>query len=266
MTENLSVLDIVTSPDFVKVLDVILQPYKDRISALENKYSEQTNKIAALEKQIRSTEEMTQSHKKTPTNIETTACLDLEEVKQIEMKQKYQNLILQGLPEEENENLQAKMHQILQEKFQTTAQIDCCRIGKKKNTTNQEESQKVRPILISFNNVWKRREIYRQRVKGLKNSGLFICEDLPREQMTLAYMARECKRKGKIKSTWTQDWQIMVKDTPTSPPRELTMTDTLITNLQNEMSSENTQSITKVSSKIDQEIPEDENNSNQNGY
>ena len=228
---NHSILNILTSHEFSKILEVILQPYKDRISALEKSYAEQSSKITALENRLKSQETMAQTQNNTKNNSKNATYIGLEEVKQIEMKQKYQNLILQGLPEEENENLQIRMAQILQEKFATTAQIDCRRIGKKSTTAQENEGkQNIRPVLISFNNIWKRRDIYRQRVQSLKNTGLFLCEDLPREQMSLAYLAREIKRKGKINSTWTQDWKIMVKDTPTSPPREITASDPLITN------------------------------------
>jgi hypothetical protein len=258
MTDNAeasTILKALTSPAFARLIEIILQPYKERVLDVEKQNLQLLNKIKTLENRINITETSITSRNQTAENIAKHAVQDInktiEQAKLIEKQQKYQNLILQGLPEEENENLQSRVSQIITEKFKSTAQIDCRRLGKKIETTEVSTpasptempitNRRIhRPVLISFTNIWKRREIYRSRVQALKSTDLYLCEDLPPEKIQLAFQARELKRKGKIFATWTQDWKIMVKETVLSPPKEITSTTDITSTSINQETSRNT--------------------------
>lgn len=92
-------------------------------------------------------------------------------------------------------------------------------------TSDQTTNSK---ILVTFNSVWEARAIYRERIQALKNSGIFIAEDLSREQSGLFYRARQLRKNNVISNTWTEDGIIYIKEKDGTTPRILNENDTLL--------------------------------------
>lgn len=68
--------------------------------------------------------------------------------------------------------------------------------------------ERKKPIMLTFNNDWKRRSIYAKRVRVGRN--VFLSEDLNKEESSLYFQCRKAKREGKIKSTWTMNHKIFI--------------------------------------------------------
>jgi len=95
-------------------------------------------------------------------------------------------------------------------------------------TSGQSENVK---ILVTFNSIWETRAIYRERVQALRNTGIYISEDLGREEAQLFYMARQLKRRKMIINAWTEDGAVYIKEYNTSIPRALYATDPVLNKL-----------------------------------
>lgn len=95
-------------------------------------------------------------------------------------------------------------------------------------TTDQTESCK---ILVTLNSVWEARAIYMERIPALRNTGIYIDEDLNREESLLFFMARKLKKKQLISSTWTTDGEVYIKENVMSMPRILHPNDQILDQL-----------------------------------
>lgn len=95
-------------------------------------------------------------------------------------------------------------------------------------------------ILVTFNSVWELRCIYRERIQALRNSGIFISEDLYKEESHLFYMARMLKRKNTVVSAWTEEGQVYIVEKQGQIPRILTRNDPILNNFE-EIKKEETQ-------------------------
>ena len=65
-------------------------------------------------------------------------------------------------------------------------------------------------VLVSFQNIWQRKQVYYSK-KSLKNTNIFVAEDLTKEDGHLFYLCRQLRKTGKIKATWTKELNIIVK-------------------------------------------------------
>ena len=72
----------------------------------------------------------------------------------------------------------------------------------------QPAQQKKTTVTVIFKNDWIRRQIYMKRVKI--GRGVFLSEDLTREESTLFYKCRMAKKDNIIKSTWTFNHKIFI--------------------------------------------------------
>ena len=61
--------------------------------------------------------------------------------------------------------------------------------------------------IITFKNIWQRRQFYQARFT-LKNTGIYVNEDLNLEERNLFFKCRQLKKDNLIKTTWTKDLQI----------------------------------------------------------
>jgi hypothetical protein len=80
-------------------------------------------------------------------------------------------------------------------------------------------------ILVTLNSIWEARSIYRERVRALNNTGIYISEDLNREESYLFYLSRKLKRNNVIVSTWTENGEVYIKESQASSPRIVTKND-----------------------------------------
>lgn len=76
-------------------------------------------------------------------------------------------------------------------------------------TTTENRNYK---ILVTMNSVWEARAIYNERVRMLKNTGIYIAEDLNRDEAYTFYLARQLKKNNKIISTWTENGDIFIRE------------------------------------------------------
>ncbi len=74
--------------------------------------------------------------------------------------------------------------------------------------TNQTNNKPV--IIVEFYNFWVRRQVYAAK-KGLKGTGVFLSEQLPKETNILFYKYRQLRKDNKIKAAWTHELKITVK-------------------------------------------------------
>ena len=87
-------------------------------------------------------------------------------------------------------------------------------------------------ILVTFNSIWDARSIYRDRIKMLKNSDIYVSEDLTKNESKLFYMARSLKKRKHINNTWTEEGATYIKLTPESIPKLLLHDDPLLSKLE----------------------------------
>ena len=91
-------------------------------------------------------------------------------------------------------------------------------------------------LLITLQSVWDVRQIYRERIQVLRNTGIYIQEDLTKENSFLFYQARKLKKKKIIVNTWTQEGEVYFKEKQDSTPKLLNPNDTILCHLQQEPS------------------------------
>ena len=81
--------------------------------------------------------------------------------------------------------------------------------GKEANQKSPIETKTV--VTVTFSSVWRKREVYSTRA-GLRGTNVFLSEDLSASQRAIFFKCRELRRKNKIKSTWTHDLKIWIRD------------------------------------------------------
>ena len=206
------VLEVLASPAFSNIIKLIMQPLEEKINRLQRENEVLTSKIHKLENI---------SKEVSTKNIESTKNDKIHK----EITERNMNLIISGLEEETAEDLKKRVTLLFEAKFQKKEiAFDCTRIGLKQDE-NQDENKNQRPrsIRVKFYNIWDRREIYLNRITALKQTGIYMNEDLTRINSQLAYKARKLKRDKKIHQTWTMMGRVFVKETEESEPKEFTL-------------------------------------------
>jgi len=95
---------------------------------------------------------------------------------------------------------------------------------------NSEKSQEFKS-LVTFNSIWELKSIYRERVRALRNSNIYISEDLTRDEAQLFFLARKLKRRNLIQSTWTEEGDTYIVEKTGAVPRMLMKDDPLLLKL-----------------------------------
>ena len=207
------VLSLFSNTAFQSMLQLLQKPLQEKIDLLEKSNLELKQKVNELEKKTCKLNEQLTSLKEETKEIKTN---DKEQQQQNE---KRNNLIFTGIPEEENEDLNKKITEYFEAKFEKKGvQFKCERMGKIPEKKSEDDSPKPRPrpIKVLFSNFWDKRSIYNDRIKSLKNTGMYLNEDLIPSKAKLAFIARKLKREGKIHSTFTNDGQVYIRKTDTS--------------------------------------------------
>ena len=65
-------------------------------------------------------------------------------------------------------------------------------------------------VLVSFHNIWLRKQVYYSK-KALRNTKIFVSEDLSKEDSHLFYLCRQLRKQGKIKAAWTKEMTVFIK-------------------------------------------------------
>ena len=98
------------------------------------------------------------------------------------------------------------------------------------NQTKNEESQTK--LLVTFHSVWEARQIYKDRIMALKNTGIYVQEDLTKDESYLFFKARQLKKNKQILQTWTENGDIYYKERFDSTPQILNDQNPLLKNIE----------------------------------
>lgn len=187
MDEN--ALEIMINKVCVKFLKKIEEQFDKKFENLELKLNMLCDKYSALEKAVGKNEN---------TLLEMNTRID-----EIEQKQRKNTLRFVGIKESKGEHLMSTITNIvnttLKVKCTTTDISNIYRVGK-------PSKEKSRTILVEFISYLKCNEIINAR-KLLKNSGLFINEDLTEQRYKLLQLA---KKKYGVRNTWTRGGRLYV--------------------------------------------------------
>lgn len=212
------VLEILGHPAFANIVRMITKPLEEKIEQQEKIIEQLKSKVNTLEIASKSLKE------KTEQNIENiTKQNNRSAENETTDEERAMNLIVHGLEENQNEDIQKVITQLIEARFKKSGvKFECTRIGIKRGTTSDE--QKPRAVKVRFFSIWDRREIYYNRVSALAQTGIYINEDLAPDNAHLAYQARELKRNKTIHQTWTQMGRVYIREKPNSAPVEFTKT------------------------------------------
>ena len=213
----------------LKAITFLSEVYDDLVFKIKTKNTE----ISGLSRRV---EELENSLSMSDTGIQKmTSKLEL-----LDQENRKMNIVLTGLnvksfssavqgdgqrdplPEEQS-SMQDKIVKFAEVNDITIDKNDIESIILLHNRANPNGPQRT---LIRFNNHATQQQFYEMRFK-LKNSfpGVYVNEDLTRDNADLFKRARELRRNHKILSTWTKNCVIYVKTIPTSnrPSRYLTI-------------------------------------------
>lgn len=123
----------------------------------------------------------------------------------LEQKQKSKSLRIIGIPPVSNENARMLVQKKLSENLKLTKtafEIDQCY-----RLRSAGGKSGMRPLLVTFTTSSGRDIVYRNKSK-LKGTGIFIVEDLTKENFNLLNI---CKTKFGFKNVWTSDGRIFAR-------------------------------------------------------
>ena len=154
-------------------------------------------------------------------------------IDRLEQSQRQDSLKFYGLKESENEDTDKLIIKTLKENLNidlTPMDIsNSHRIGKIGND-NKSNKQEDRPILVKLT-----RESVRDKLLNTKKelrekeSTLYINESLTKKTADLFKKARDIKKQGYIKMTWTRNGKIYYKENENDPPMEICSEDQINT-------------------------------------
>lgn len=83
------------------------------------------------------------------------------------------------------------------------------KLGQQEEVTSDTDKSNV---LVYFQNMWCRKSVYYHK-KELRNTncGVFISEDLNKEESHMYFKCRQLRKQNKIQYTWTKELQIFIK-------------------------------------------------------
>ena len=99
---------------------------------------------------------------------------------------------------------------------------------KHESDKDAQNPSQTRKFLVTLNSVWDARAIYKQRVQSLKNTGLYIGEDLDKEESHLFFLARQLKKQQIIHNTWTENGVTFIMENQRSSPRKMEKNDPIL--------------------------------------
>ncbi len=199
-----------------------IEELKSKITKLENDRDTlndlQQVSDTALEELQNKFELFEEKHEKTVMSLRGNLCQKdsvISQLKstidQLEQEKKMDNIRIVGVPEEDDEDVTAKVLDTTR-KLNLTNPIEkkdlksACRMGK-------HGHNKSRDILVTFNSREKRDVVYhnKRNMPRDENHPVFINEDLTLHRGKLFYQARLKKKAGRLNATWTQNGTVIVK-------------------------------------------------------
>ena len=119
-------------------------------------------------------------------------------------------------------------------------------------TTEQRNVNKATRILVTLHSVWEAKAIYRERVRALKDTGIYIGEDLNKDESFMFYRARQLKKANKIISTWTENGDTYIREKLGSTAKILHPNDPILNEIK---SSKNTNQAQTTPEKVNPDKP-----------
>lgn len=96
--------------------------------------------------------------------------------------------------------------------------------------TSNQSTNEIK-LLVTLNSIWEVKAIYKERVKALRNSGIYVSEDLNREESYLFYLARCLKKEKKIHNSWTENGDVYITESMGSISKLLNLQDPILSQI-----------------------------------
>lgn len=169
-----------------------IDPLQKRLASLELSQNESTDLHAKLSERVEIVESKVDSLKNTPSS-------QMSNPFPREALAKRCNLIVSGIERTENETVRDLVSDLLTDlNIDLDGSFQARRIGPK---------DKQNQILVEFSAHWDKRKVYAARLKlaNAGREGVFINEDLTKDQKHIFYEARQAAKSKLISSAWTYD-------------------------------------------------------------
>ncbi len=215
----------------MKIVDNVMLEEKELILGLEEQVEVSLpEKISAVEEQMSTKLENLEQNFQHATVREAYVCDVLEtklkaqstSIDSIEQQLKCNNVVIVGLPEKEDDNATKVQIVALSKDVMGISDItrkdiqETYRLGRKK------EHDQPRNLLVKFKSKTRRDEFYKRRkrtpISSDMKKNIFINEDLTLQRARLYHDTRKLVKRGKIRFTWTQNGNIMIRLTENSQP------------------------------------------------
>ena len=215
----------------MKIIDNMMLEEKELVFGLEEQVEVNLpEKISAMEDQMLTKLESLKQNIERSNNKGTKVCDALQSrlktqsttIDVIEQQLKCRNVVVVGLQDKDDEDSTKEQIVTLardimgMSDIKTTDIETAYRIGRKK------EDNQPRHLLLKFKSKQKRNDFYKRRKRTpiasdvMKN--IYINEDLTQHRARIFHDARKLVKKGKLRYTWTQNGNIMIRVTEDSPP------------------------------------------------
>ena len=188
-------LECFASPTFANFVVAAINPYLDKINLQMNKNSEavtnHTQEIANMKQKLEDQNLKIKSLEKKVTSKEKADKLSI--------------LKITGLKNSETDAIHTLL-QLAKEKLEVPLQRDDFTIRLIRPGTSKI------PLIhaVQLHSLWKRKQIYQARSK-LKDTSIYLAENLTRQQQNIFYQCRKLRKSRVITSTWTYDCTIYIR-------------------------------------------------------
>lgn len=182
-----------------------------------SRIDELAEKVALkLDGRLKSLNSQLQDKEKRIVDLENEVCELKAKQDDQEQYSRRESLRLAGIAETQDENTDALVLSMVNEKMQVTPPVQLSEISRSHRTGKIEEG-KTRQILVKFASYASRDRVIRSRkkLKGVSSpegKPYMVTEDLTKERSFIAWKARILKRKTKVKDTWTWDGRIYITE------------------------------------------------------
>ena len=131
-------------------------------------------------------------------------------VEQAEQYSRRNLLRMSGIPEDPNESTDSIVVEIA---TAISVDLDLSEIDRS-HRVGKPRAGRPRDIIIKFSTYRARQKLYKSRtlLKDRGHRGVYINEDLTKHRNDLLYKARQCVKSHSIKSAWSHDGIILIKD------------------------------------------------------
>lgn len=195
---NALILALKDDAVMMEINERFIAPLKSEIASLTATVSALTATIQEKDKTIESLEERVEK-------LETA-------VDVAEQYSRRNNLRVSGIQEQQDEDPYQLALDLANQKLKLTPAISISEIDRA-HRVGAAESGKTRDLLIKFGTYRARHRVFEARMSLRSPSNTtFINEDLTGRRSFLLWKAREKKKKNIIKSCWSSDGKIFVRD------------------------------------------------------